>query len=154
VPDTDENPVPETDSKWNQSRHDQWWLRLRRAYDIPDLISNAHAKHALLTLLNSSMQLQHVQNQRAVLEEVLDFILAAAGSGKLDDRIVPDELTEGMTRACESISTETLVAGGTAHLHETLVALREFADMLIGKVTASVQALPFEDANGRWYALS
>jgi hypothetical protein len=144
------------------SSQSAWWRRFRRSFGIPDLLTDEHARSIIITSLSPGIGNSGtlVLDPAPAISVILESALELAESGQLDDLVLPIspkvlEL-EGSPRT-RIIKTATLRPGWPREPinHELMSvsnAIGKAVDELLGRIVKSLNALPFEDLEGHYFA--
>ncbi len=118
----------------------RWWQRIRRAFGIPDLVTDEHAR----TLVNwAIMPAESRIDPLQVAETVRKATLDLASQGRLDD--LCSEQTPALWRALgyssDTVDRVTAQAKSTLHGADEV---RPVAEQILGRLRDSLKAQPFE----------
>ncbi len=135
------SPVQDVDSRW--------WQRIRRAFGVPDPVSDGHARAIII----GALAVGDPEVRLSIGEAVLDAVLELAALNQLDERFVDDRQRELLFAATADVDVPRSSCQAVAqHAWSTLRdAQGPFAGELIDKVAEHVRARPFEDAHGHYF---
>jgi hypothetical protein len=139
-----------------------WWRRFRRSFGIPDLLTDEHARSIIVESLgpgignSGTTVLDPAPAIAAILESAIDL----AESGQLDDLVLPisQQMLElegsPRTRIIQTATTRDYwprdpVNHGSMQVSN---AIGQAVDELLDRVSTNLRALPFEDAEGHYFA--
>ena len=140
----------------NEDLYRRWWIRMRRAFDIPDLVTDEHAREAIEESIDRSVIIQNLPYQKGVIVRIVEELLSRASQGELDYLIVGDVLRPHLESRTDALSLPNLIRhlpGGTPveFTHETSAQLLDVAQGVIDRMTDNIIEKPFENDNGGYF---
>jgi hypothetical protein len=144
------------DSERDEELYRRWWMRMRRAFGIADLITDGHARFALVEVIDKGGTIQNITNQRGTIESLVDRILDLASRGALDHFIIRAEYRTHMESAEGAVSIADLVRGAlgvpdSQPSDEPNRKLEAIAQGIIDWMAADILEKPFEDGHGGYF---
>jgi len=144
------------DSERDEELYRRWWIRMRRAFGIADLITDGNARFALVEVIDKGGAIQNLPNQRGAIESLVEWILDRGSRGALDHFIVRAEYQTHLESAEGAVSIADLVRGAPGvsdgqPLDEPNRTLEATAQGIIGRMTADILEKPFEDGHGGYF---
>ena len=142
----------------DNSEKRRWWVRMRRAFEVPDLVTDAHARKAILQGVMEGTHIQYVQDGLATVGAIFDDLLKLGSEGRLDYLLVPEPYRRHLEppdafEAENVISLESLIRTDRGFVHETEVQLLGVVQSILDQFVAHVETHPFEDSRGRYFDL-
>lgn len=141
-----------------------WWRRFRRSFGVPDLITDEHARSIIVTSLSPGIGNSGtaVLDPTPAITAIVETAVELAESGQLDDLVLPTSQRilelEGSprTRIIQAAASRQdwprdPVAHGPMQVSN---AIGKAVDELLDRVLKGLTALPFEDADGLYFASS
>jgi hypothetical protein len=132
-----------------------WWRRVRRSFDIPDLVTDQTAKAAIADRLLREFPLGLLASQERsveVAQSIIDGVLDALAMGGFDRQLIGPEQNGG--HATELVSKITGKAlGGQRHGRGTNDGAAGIVGHLVKVVGESITALPFETMCGAYFGV-
>jgi hypothetical protein len=139
-----------------------WWRRFRRSFGIPDLLTDEHARSIIVNSLSPGIGNSGttVLDPTPAITAILESAVELAESGQLDDLVLP--ISQQILELEGSPRARIIQAAATRHdwprdpaTHGSMKvsnAIGKAADELLDRVSTSLKALPFEDAEGHYFA--
>ena len=142
----------------DNSEKRRWWVRMRRAFEVPDLATDAHARKAILQHVMEDNDIQHAQDGLATVGAIFDDLLEFGSKGQLDYLLVPVRYVRYLKPAIAfeegvAINLESLIPMDRGFDHQTEVQLLGAAQSILDGFSAHVETHPFEDRHGRYFDL-
>jgi hypothetical protein len=140
----------------------RWWRRFRRSFGIPDLLTDEHACSIIVASLSPGIGNSGttVLDPTPAITAILESAVELAESGQLDDLILPisQQILE-----LEGSPRTRIIQVATARQEwprdpvnhgsmQVSNAIGEAVNELLDRVSRSLKALPFEDAEGHYFA--
>lgn len=139
----------------DDDKGNRWWLRIRRAFGVPDLMSNDNARTLIEGQLVAEARLPQ-PNGRDLVAVLLDAARRMGAAGELDDLLVPEEV--GRYLELDLAPHDRLFAG--ADLSDLALvdpddreSATVAARLIVERVADHVRRQPFEDNAGRYFRL-
>jgi hypothetical protein len=143
------------DDEHDMELMERWWLRMRRSFAVPDLVTDDHAIEAIMGVaVPESIRLEH---KGEIVTRIVGLLLRLASHGELDQYVigdVPDSYRKQkpVLELCHEVVERM-------HQHPRLGSFDRGADegledatmAIIDRMTASIAALPFEDDVGGYF---
>lgn len=126
-------------------------MRIRRAFGVADVVSDGHARAALIARFATKLAAGLPGDQPAAAEAILEAILDAGARSQLDHCLVDGDFRKALADMDDAVTVTMLVSDAVDS--ESAVVVRELVESIIGAVVDSVSSAPFEDAHLHWYAL-
>jgi hypothetical protein len=139
-----------------------WWRRFRRSYGIPDLLTDEHARSIIVDSLSPGIGNSGttVLDPTPAVTAILESAVELAESGQLDDLVLPPVSQQILE--LEGSPRTRIIQTATARgdwprdplIHGSMQvsnAIGKAVDELLDRVSASLKALPFEDAEGHYF---
>jgi hypothetical protein len=139
----------------NDERRARWWFRLRRAFGIPDLVTDANAREVIAHRLAAKHPMNTLQlgEDVEIAKELVDSFLDVCSRGSADVALVAkDETTWVKNEPDPRLAVSRDVFGAhKIQSQPSIDAVMGMVDHLFGVVEKSVEHRPFEDATGRYF---
>jgi len=139
----------------NDERRARWWVRLRRAFGIPDLMTDANSREVIAHRLAAKHPMTTLQSGDGVgiARELVDSFLALCSRGSADVALVAKDETEWVKNEPNPRDAVADVVYGTHGIRtkSAIDAVEGMVDRLFSAVEKSVEHRPFEDATGRYF---
>jgi hypothetical protein len=134
-----------------------WWVRIRRGFGVPDLVSDAHAENLITKRLSKAHPIPTVelgQGERYVRSLFASF-LKHCKSGDADLTVVPEDQQGLLANTwSDSISMDEFkinVFNGVRPAGMNLEIATAIFDHIVTAVKHSIDALPFETKDGHYF---
>lgn len=138
-----------------------WWRRFRRSFSVPDLLTDEHARSIIVAVLSPGIGNSGtaVLDPTQAINAILASTLELAVSGQLDDLLLPSSqvvLELGGSPRTRIIQIATSrndwprdpISHGAMQMSNAIVSA---VDELLDRLSKSLRALPFEDAEGHYF---
>jgi len=139
----------------------RWWLRLQRAFQVPDLITDANARTVIVGAIVDRSDIPTLGVLRPFADAILSVVLDLAETGGLDHFFVDSELSHHLSTmpvgdAYRGILTVARDQPGFPQFSssDAWTGLTEMVEWMLGRVRVSVQDQPFEAALGSYFSLA
>lgn len=134
---------------------ERWEIRIRRAFDIPDLVGREAARASIHARAVSKAGVVAVD--MGATATILDHIVSAGGAGQLDAFLLAPTAEDAVDHLSDAPTAERiaqwLLQGSGIELGFGLAPLLlKFTVTVLERVKAHVQTWPFED-RGRYFRL-
>ena len=135
----------------------RWWMRMRRAYGIPDLVSDDHAREAIIGLLSGPSSF--VPNL-AVKEVAIEVIVEHPQSGISGPARLPHHRRgspaahrkrAGIGRYGLSHHERNNVPPG-GYAHDTAESLVKITESVLERLESHIKRNPFDDDGGGYFS--
>jgi hypothetical protein len=139
----------------NDERRARWWIRLRRAFEIPDLVTDANAREVIAHRLAAKhpMNTPQLGEDVEIAKELVDLFLVVCSRGSADVALVAKDETAWVRNEPDprrAVSGDVLAAHRIESTR-SIDAINGMVDRLFGVIEKSVEHRPFGDATGRYF---
>ncbi|HEX4218302.1 MAG TPA: hypothetical protein VHZ02_08035 [Acidimicrobiales bacterium] len=133
----------------------RWWLRMRRSFAVPDIVTDDHAIEVIVGIaLPVSIRLELKEE---IVKRIVGMLVRLGSRGDLDQYVIGDlpasyRKQKPVLELCHDVVERI-------HQHPTLGRFDRGADevledatmAIIDRMTASIVALPFEHEQGGYF---
>ncbi|HXA33263.1 MAG TPA: hypothetical protein VNV87_13455 [Acidimicrobiales bacterium] len=133
----------------------RWWLRMRRSFAIPDIVTDEHAIEAIMGLaVPESIRLDR---REEIVTRIVGVLLRLASHGELDQYVIgdipgPSRKQKPVLELCHDVVTRVHQHPRLGNFDRSADEVLEDATMaIIDRMTTSIAAMPFESGDGRYF---
>lgn len=132
-----------TEDELEEDSRRRWWFRIRRAYDVPDIVGNDAA------YVKIGQELELARTAAELVGDLVKAVALGGARGELDSLIVRDPLNIDDDKALFERSTALLAEVELAQSEK--VPSREAVEKIIRRVRKHIDEWPLESADGATY---
>jgi hypothetical protein len=134
---------------------ERWWLRMRRSFAIPDIVTDEHAIEVIMRL--AVPETTRPDGKQEIVTRIVGVLLRLASHGDLDQYVIGDvpvsyAKQKPVLELCHDVVERV-------HQHPRLGNFDRAADegledatmAIIDRMTASITAMPFEFGSGGYF---
>jgi hypothetical protein len=133
----------------------RWWLRMRRAFAIPDIVSDEHAIEVIMGL--AVPESARIDGGEEIVTRIVGVLLRHASHGDLDQYVIGDLPVPCFKQTPVLEFCHEVVE--RVHQHPRLGNFDRSADegledatmAIIDRMTTSIAAMPFEFGDGGYF---
>jgi hypothetical protein len=133
----------------------RWWLRMRRSFAIPDIVTDEHAIEVIMSLaVPETVRLDH---REEIVTRIVGVLLRFASHGDLDQYVIGDIPGPSLKQKPVLALCHDVVE--RVHQHPRLGSFDRSADegledatmAIIDRMTTSIATMPFESDGGGYF---
>jgi hypothetical protein len=122
---------------------ERWWLRMRRSFAVPDIVTDDHAIDVIMGVaVPEPIRLEHKGD---IVTRIVGMLLRLGSQGELDQYVIGDVPgSYHKQKPVLELCHEVVERGADEALEDATMAI-------IDRMTANIAALPFEDDDGGYF---